>query len=327
MTRQTELPPIEDELEPAPSGPWAAAREILNYRESGIFIALVVILTVMCIISPNFRTRFNLTVVTEQMATVAIMATGQTLVIISAAFDVSQAAICGLAAMTTGLLWAKGGLNPILAIVIGLATGATAGLLNGVLAARFKLHPIVMTLATSTIFLGCTYLITHGEPVIGLPPQLLWMGESFFGPIPVSVVIMLVVVAAMQILLTRTQFGLRVRQVGGNTEAARLTGVNVSMVILGVFVVSGLLAALGGAIEMGRGRQRDSDTRLDTVVSDHYRVDPWRHAPFRRRRVDDRDVARRGRSHGHQQRTRGAAGRPVLPRHRAGKLGRRSADR
>ena len=154
--------------------------------------------------------------------------------------------------MTTGLLWAKGGLNPILAIVIGLATGATAGVLNGVLAARFKLHPIVMTLATSTIFLGCTYLITHGEPVIGLPSQLLWMGASSFGPIPVSVVIMLVVVAAMQILLTRTQFGLRVRQVGGNTEAARLTGVNVSAVILGVFVVSGLLAALGGAIEMGR---------------------------------------------------------------------------
>ncbi len=252
MTRQTELPPVDDEVQIEPHRRFALVREVLNYRESGIFIALVVIFTVMCIISPSFRTKFNLTVVTEQMATVAIMATGQTLVIISAAFDVSQAAICGLAAMTTGLLWAKGGLNPILAIVIGLATGATAGVLNGVLAARFKLHPIVMTLATSTIFLGCTYLITHGEPVIGLPSQLLWMGASSFGPIPVSVVIMLVVVAAMQILLTRTQFGLRVRQVGGNTEAARLTGVNVSAVILGVFVVSGLLAALGGAIEMGR---------------------------------------------------------------------------
>ena len=93
MTRQTELPPVDDEVQIEPHRRFALVREVLNYRESGIFIALVVIFTVMCIISPSFRTKFNLTVVTEQMATVAIMATGQTLVIISAAFDVSQAAM------------------------------------------------------------------------------------------------------------------------------------------------------------------------------------------------------------------------------------------
>jgi ribose transport system permease protein len=227
-------------------------RDVFGYRESGILIALVVIFAVMLIISPSFRSPFNLTVVTEQMATIAIMATGQTLVIISGAFDVSQAAVTALSAMVTGLMCANAGLNPIFAIIIGLGTGSLAGAINGVLAARFKLHPIIMTLATAVIFTGLTYVITHGQPVIGLPEGLLWMGADFIGPIPVSVVIMLLVVALMQVLLTRTRFGLRVRQVGGNVEAARLTGVNVSAILLGVFITSGLLSAFGGLIEMGR---------------------------------------------------------------------------
>jgi ribose transport system permease protein len=251
MTSQTDLMPVAQD-EGTGRRLWALTREVFGYRESGILIALVVIFVVMLIISPSFRSPFNLTVVTEQMATIAIMATGQTLVIISGAFDVSQAAVTALSAMVTGLMWALVGLNPIFAIGIGLGTGALAGAINGILAARFKLHPIIMTLATAVMFTGLTYVITHGQPVIGLPEALLWMGADFIGPIPVSVLIMLLVVALMQVLLTRTRFGLRVRQVGGNVEAARLTGVNVPAILLGVFIISGLLSAFGGLIEMGR---------------------------------------------------------------------------
>jgi ribose transport system permease protein len=228
------------------------ARELFNYRETGIVIALVILFVYMCFASESFRSPFNLTVVAEQMTAIAIMATGQTLVIISSAFDVSQAAVTGLSAMVIGIMWGHAGLNPILAIMIGLAIGALAGAVNGILAARFKLHPIIMTLATAVIFVSLTYVITHGQPVIGLPPQLLWAGSAVLGPIPVSAVIMLVVVALMQVLLTRTRFGLRVRQVGGNVEAARLIGVNVPLVMLGVFIISGFLSALGGVIELGR---------------------------------------------------------------------------
>lgn len=250
MTSETDIVPVAKD-----DSAWrrllATSREVLNYRESGILIALAVLFLVMFVISPSFRTPFNLSILTEQMTVVAIMATGQTLVIISGAFDVSQSALTALSAMVTGLTWVHG-LNPIFALMLGLMTGVVAGALNGILAARFKLHPIIMTLATATMFTGLTYVITHGEPVIGLPPQLLWAGTAFFGPVPVSVLIMLLVVALMQVLLTRTRFGLRVRQVGGNLEAARLTGVNVPAIILGVFVISGLLVAIGGTIEMGR---------------------------------------------------------------------------
>jgi len=102
------------------------------------------------------------------------------------------------------------------------------------------------------VFTSVTYVVSHGVPVLNLPAPLLWMGGSFIGPIPVSVGIMLLVVVVMQVLLTRTRFGLRVRQVGGNVDAARLTGVNVAAITLGVFIISGLLSALGALIEVGR---------------------------------------------------------------------------
>ncbi len=227
-------------------------RALFGYRETGIVIALIVLFVYLCFASESFRSPFNLTVVAEQMAAIGIMACGQTLVIIAAAFDVSQVAVTGLSAMVIGIMWGHAGLNPILAIMIGLATGVLCGAVNGILASRFKLHPIIMTLATSVIFVSLTYVITHGIPVIGLPPQLLWAGSAQVGPIPVSTLMMLVVVVLMQVLLTRTKFGLRVRQIGGNVEAARLIGVNVQLVLLGVFVVSSFLAALGAVVELGR---------------------------------------------------------------------------
>jgi len=247
MTRLDVGPPVEKARTSRVS-----VTDLLAHRESGILIAFVLVFTVMSIISPSFRTPFNLTVLAKQMAVVTIMANGQTLVIISGAFDLSQSAVAGLTAMVAGVLWFNAGLDPVLAMILALLTGAAAGATNGILAARFKLHPIVMTLATSTMFTGLIFVITHGKPVIGLPTQLLWMGEASIGPMPVSVLIMLLVVAAMHILLTRTLFGLRVRQVGGNREAARLTGVNVHRIWLGVFIISATLAALGGLIELGR---------------------------------------------------------------------------
>ncbi len=121
MTSQTDLGLVAQD-EGAWRRPWAFTRNLLGYRESGIFIALLVIFVALLIISPTFGSRYNLTVVTLQMATIAIMATGQTLVIISGAFDVSQAAVTGFSAMVTGLLAVNAGLNPFLALGIGLGT-------------------------------------------------------------------------------------------------------------------------------------------------------------------------------------------------------------
>ncbi len=229
-----------------------SVKSVLTYRESGVLVALVVVAGSMIVISPTFRDPYNLTIILVQMSVIAIMATGQTLVIISGAFDLSQGPVSGLVAMVTGLMWANHGAPPGLAIAAGIATGAACGLANGILAARFKLHPIVMTLATSTIFTGVNYFITRGRPVIGLPDALLEPGAGTVAGVPAPVLIMLAVTIVMQFILTRTLFGLRVRQVGGNLEAARRTGVNVRATWLAVFVISGILSAIGGIVELGR---------------------------------------------------------------------------
>jgi len=225
---------------------------LAGYRESGVFLSFVVIFGVMMIVSPTFRQPYNLTIILEQMSTVAVMAMGQTLVIISGAFDLSQGPVAGLVAMVTGLAWSSAGMPAPLAIVCGLCVGIACGTANGILAARLKLHPIVMTLATSTIITGLIFFITQGNPVVGLPHWLLEFGAGTVVGIPTSVVVMLVVTAVMHVLLTRTLFGLRVRQMGGNLEAARRTGVNIQSTWVAVFAISSLLAAVGGIIELGR---------------------------------------------------------------------------
>lgn len=222
------------------------------FRESGVLIALVTFSVVMTIVSPPFRTQYNVTSILKQISVTAIVAMGQTLVIISGAFDLSQGAVAGLAAMISALAAQAWGFSPLMAIILGLGVGTTCGLANGILAARFRLHPIVLTLATSAVFQGLNYFITRGNPVVGLPESFLWIGRGVIGPIPAPVFLMFVVSILMHIVLTRTVIGLRVLMIGGNAEAARLSGVHVDRVRVVIFAMSGFLAALGGIVIVGR---------------------------------------------------------------------------
>ena len=144
------------------------------------------------------------------------------------------------------------GLAPPIAIVGGLGVGVLCGFLNGVLAARLRLHPIVMTIATGAVFLGVNFYITRGESIIGLPDGLTWLGKGRIGQVPVLIILMFVVAFLMHILLTRTLFGLRVRMIGGNLKASQDVGMNVERIRIGIFTLSGFLAALGGIVLLGR---------------------------------------------------------------------------
>ena len=174
------------------------------------------------------------------------------LVVIAGAFDLSQAPVAGLAAMVSATVWKEWGLDPALAICVGLAVGTACGFANGLLAARFRLNPIVMTLATSSIFLSFTYFLTRGEAIVGLPESFTWLGQGQIGPVPAPIVVMLLVTLVMHLLLTRTLFGLRVLMIGGNLKASTDIGINVERVRIGVFTISGFLAALGGIVLLGR---------------------------------------------------------------------------
>ena len=226
-------------------------RELLSYRESGVFLALVIFFVVMYTVSPIFRSPFNLTTILRQISVTSIMAMGQTLVIVSGSFDLSQASIAGLAAMVTARLWKIYGLSPPFAIAGGLGVGILCGFLNGMLAARFRLHPIVMTLATGAVFLGVNFYITRGESIVGLPVGLVFLGQGRIFGIPALVILMFIVAILMHIMLTRTLFGLRVRMIGGNLKASQDMGMNVERIRVGIFTLSGFLSALGGIVLLG----------------------------------------------------------------------------
>ncbi len=255
-------------------------KQLTGYREAGVFFTLLLFFSTMMIISPTFRQPFNLTIVLKQMSVTAILAMGQTVVMIAGSFDLSQGSIAGLSAMAAAMTWerlsgaisvSKGGVGGMaamaanlqqnwryavlltaLSILAGLAVGVLCGVANGVLAAKFRLHTTVMTLATGIVFRGINYYVTQGKPVIGLPSALLYLGEGNLGPVPACILLMLFVTFVTHIVLTRTLYGRRVLQIGGNEDAARRSGILVDRVRIGVFAASGFLAALGGIVTIGR---------------------------------------------------------------------------
>ena len=227
-------------------------KAIFRANESGVFIAMMLFFIIMVLISPAFRSSYNLTVILKQISVASILGMGQTLVIISGAFDLSQGSIAGLASMISAIAWQRWGFNPLEAILLGLLIGILCGYLNGTLAARLRLHPFVMTLATSTIFLGMSFFASRGDPVTGLPESFLWLGKGSLGFIPGPVLVMVVVTIIMQILLTQTMFGRRVFMIGGNIDVAYALGINIDKTRIYIYVISGFLSALGGIVAVGR---------------------------------------------------------------------------
>ncbi len=227
-------------------------RSFLRASESGVFLAMAVFFIVMAIISPAFRTPYNISVILKQISVASILGMGQTLVIISGAFDLSQGSIAGLGSMVAAIAAKHWGVDPILAICLGLLVGVLCGYLNGVLAARLRLHPFVMTLATATAFMGMSFFVSRGDPVTGLQEKFLWLGKGNLGFLPAPVLVMVIVTVVMQVILTKTLFGRRVLMIGGNIDVAYAHGLNINRIRIIIYTISGFLAALGGIVAVGR---------------------------------------------------------------------------
>lgn len=260
MTPTTRMPRIDPGRQPAPRWFGGLAlrsgtiiRSLARSREGGVFLALVLFtLFENATVGASFSTPYNIGVILKQMSVVAVIGAGQTLVMIVGAFDLSQAALAGLTAMVPALLWSNFGLPPMLALGVGLLLGAVVGAFNGILAAYFRLNPIMLTLASGIALTGVTYFINNGYPIVGLPPEFLFLGSGEILGAPVPVLVAFLVVAVMHVMLTRTLFGRRVLQVGGNQDAAKGLGLNINRIRTAVFAISGLMAAVGGIMIVGR---------------------------------------------------------------------------
>jgi ribose transport system permease protein len=222
-------------------------------RRWGLAGAFVLFCAFLAVATPvnTFLSGRNLVFVLLQISVNTILATGMTFVILSAGIDLSVGSVVALAGVVGANLVASGVPVPV-AAVAAVGVGALVGLANGASIVYLKVAPFIATLASMTAVRGLAYLYTDGVSIGNLPGSFTAWGNARLGPVPVPVLVAAAVVLAAWLLLSRTVFGRRVYAVGGNEEAARLSGVRVGRVKLGVYTLMGALAALGGLILAAR---------------------------------------------------------------------------
>ena len=237
-----------------PTGGLTAVRNAASsVKELNILVALIGLCTFLSFASPYFLTADNALGVARAFSLTAIAAIGQTMVIITGGIDLSVGSVLALSGLSTGMLMATGW--PLVpSIVAGLIVGMIFGACNGFLITRVGLPPFIATLGMLSIGRGLVYVLTKGYPVT-IPrgeELLLEVGQGYVGIVPVPVIIMLVITIVATIFLSKTTLGRYIYAVGGNEEAARLAGINVSRVKMFVYTMSGLLAAVSGIILLSR---------------------------------------------------------------------------
>ncbi|MEW1842840.1 ABC transporter permease [Nonomuraea angiospora] len=211
---------------------------------------LLLVGIVLSVASPVFLTPTNLLNVALATSVAALLAAGQTYVIILAEIDLSVGSALGFSAVVTAMTLGTYGLLPALAA--GLATGAAIGLVNGLLVTRTRMPSFIATLATMSVFAGLTLHLTSGNPIPVTDYDFQGIGQARFAGVPVPVWIMLVAFGIFGYVLARTRFGRYVYATGDNVEAARLSGIRVHRVKILAFVISGVLASLAGFIISAR---------------------------------------------------------------------------
>ncbi|MFF4402240.1 substrate-binding domain-containing protein [Streptomyces sp. NPDC001480] len=219
--------------------------------DNGALTALIVLVIALSALSGDFLTTANLLNVGVQAAVTAVLAFGVTFVIVSAGIDLSVGSVAALSA--TVLAWSatSHGVPVVLAVVLSVATGIAAGLVNGFLIAYGKLPPFIATLAMLSVARGLSLVISEGSP-IPFPDSVSHLGDTLGGWLPVPVLVMVVMGLVAAFVLGRTYIGRSMYAIGGNEEAARLSGLRVKKQKLAIYAFSGLFAAVAGVVLAAR---------------------------------------------------------------------------
>jgi len=204
---------------------------------------------------PNFLKSSNLLNVANQIAVIAIIAIGMTIVILTAGIDLSVGSLVALSAVTATLLIRSNGaehataLTMIVCCLAAIALSGGIGTVSGVLITSFGLPPFIVTLAVMLISSGYASNFSGSESIYQVPDSFVWLGRTtILGGIPLAVVLMLALYAIAHVMMSRTIFGRYIYAVGGNSEAARLSGVPVRLMVVLAYTLSGLMAGLGGVV-------------------------------------------------------------------------------
>ena len=240
---------------------WAGIRTRREYQllmglVSDQVFSLVAILILMWLVlsqlSQYFFTTNNILQITLQAAVVALLAAGETFVILSGGIDLSVGSMFAFSAVITGIAM-RDGYGLWLSMAAGLAAGSALGAANGMGVALMRLPPFIVTLGMMSMARGFALLVSNGIPIFGLAKGFENLGQARIGgTIPVPTIVVLIVYAVCWFILRYTPFGRFTYAIGSNSEAARLSGVRNARQIMGLYMLCGLLTALASLIEASR---------------------------------------------------------------------------
>ena len=227
-------------------------RFFILWDRIGILLAFIVVCILFGILTPVFFNPLNILNVIRQVSIIGVIAVGMTFVILLGGIDLSVGSVVAFTGIIAAGFQVKWGGSLFLSIFIPLLVGGGIGFLNGFISTKGGLHPFIVTLGTMSIFRGATLLVAKGRPISGMSKSFRFIGAGMIGPIPFPVILFLGSVIIAAIILRRTVFGRYIYAIGGNEEAALLSGIRVDRYKVSAFTILGFLSALSGLILTSR---------------------------------------------------------------------------
>ncbi|MDC7239699.1 MAG: ABC transporter permease [Spirochaetales bacterium] len=225
---------------------------IARLKKSAIWVVLLLLVVVFTAANPRFLSMNNLFTVARQVSMYGIASIGMTFVILIAGIDLSTGSIITIVNVMCAYLMVNMGFGMVEAVTLSLFLAVLIGTLNGMLISTIGIPAIIATFATQTIFAGIAYLLCGGTPIYGFDPRFKVIGQGYVGPVPVPVIIMILCFALGSFILNKTYFGRYFYAVGGNEEAAELSGIRVGRIKYLIYALSGLFAGLAGIVMLSR---------------------------------------------------------------------------
>jgi sugar transport system permease protein len=220
-------------------------------NEVGLFVAIAILYAILAVFAPNFSTAGNLLNILRDAAFVGIIAWGMTLVLISGEIDISVGPHVAFAGVALALL-AQHGMNIYAAAALVMLLGACIGIFIGVLRSYFDVPSFIVTLALWLALRGIAQVMSDAVPIVIADYDFQRLGSGWFLGVPIPAIIMIVLFLLFSFISASTVFGRSVYAVGGNAEAARLSGIPVARIRIQVFAITGVLAALTGVLMASR---------------------------------------------------------------------------
>ena len=222
-------------------------------KERAIYTFLILMIIFFAVASPNFLTAKNLINVAKQVSIFGVASVGMTFVILLGGIDLATGSIISFINIVCAFFMVNMGLNPVIAVILALLISTLCGFINGVIIAEVGITPLIATFASQTILSGLAYILCNGRPISRFTDRFLVIGQgSLFGAIPIPILIMIVCFIIGVFILNKSYFGRYFYALGGNIEAAELSGIPVKKITCLVYSLSGLFAGIAGIVMLSR---------------------------------------------------------------------------